>query len=334
MAMDNFHRHVLICEPQSSVEVLDHWRALIEKVAATIMRVNSPQALFEISNGLEHIVANRVLGSGQLGSHVASAVARTESDMLPREGELYSCVCAMLAVREVIAAGNGPKRGVLGVATWSALSFGAPLLEPRLELLRQEILACAQRASLQMATRARQRSEEPKARTPSRSATVLKRELSETIDALRRNAALDQEEITLLRWLLADKSGGLGLEFGDIRRPETAALAMGIELGQILTVFPTVAHYGLLERFVGESPALDLPQFIDAVGGDRPHLVAMCSDYGIMEACPSVFPLMRALAGKPVAGGGARIRRSLTEWWGRALLEGAATVLGGRKGWS
>ena len=295
--------------------------------------MNSLQGLFEISIDLVHTVENRAAGSGRLGSRVARAMASAESERVCREGELYSCVCAMLAVREVIAGGKGTKRGVVAVATWSALSFGAPLSEPGLEVLRKEILVYAQRKSLQMASRNRQRSEAPEGQTGSRSATPVKRELLETNEALRRSAALDQEEIALLRWLLADKSVGLGLRFGDINRPETATLAMGMELGRLLTVFPTVAHYRLGERFVMESPLLDLRQLIDAVGDDRGHLAALCSDQGVVDAFPSVFPLLRALAGGPVESGGARIKRPLSEWWGRALLESAAVVLGSRKGW-
>ena len=332
--MDSCYRHVLICDPQPSAERLQAWQEVVNGIAASIMRVNSPQGLFKISDDLGHIVEKRAVGSGELGTHVASLLTDDESEGDRTDGELYSCVCAMLAVRQVIAAGGGLKRGFMAVSTWSALSFGAPSSEPRLEALRQEILAHAQRQSLQTASRARQRTEGRKGQTGSRSAAAMKRELSETNEGLRRNAGLDKEEIGLLKWLLADESKGLGLRFGEIARPETAALAMGMELGRLLTVFPTVAHYRLGERFVREPRSLDLRRLIDSVGDDRGHLAGLCSGKMVVEACPSVFPLMTALAGRPVEGRGARIERPLTEWWGRALLESAAAVVGSRKGWS
>ena len=331
--MDGLHRHVLICDPQPSGAELEEWHKVIKGIAASMMRVNSPQGLFEISNDLQHIVENRAVGSGRVGLHVARAAASAEIEGVREEGALYSCVCAMLAVREVIASGVGTKRGVMAVATWSALSFGPTLSQPRLEVLRREILTQAQRVALEMASRARRRSEGPRGGTPSRSATAVKRELSETKERLRRNTALDREEIALLRWLLADRSVELGSRVADIGRQETAALAMGMELGRLLTVFPTVAHHRLGERFVKETAPLDLRQLIDAIGGDRGRLAALCSDQNVVEACPSVFPLTRALAGGPVEGAGARIGRPLSEWWGRALLETAAAGLGSRKGW-
>ncbi len=332
--MDSFDRHVLICDPQPSAEKLEAWRGVVNRIAASIMTVNSPLGLFKISEDLGHIVEKRAAGSGELGTHVASVLTDDESEVDCTDGELYSCICAMLAVRQVIAAGGGLKRGFMAVSTWSTLSFGAPLSEPRMEALRQEILAHAQRESLQMASRVRQRTEGPRGQAGSRSAAAMRRELSETNEALRRNAELDKEDIALLRWLLADESRGLGLPFGEIVRPETAALAMGMELGRLLTVFPTVAHYRLGERFVRELRSPDLRRLIESVGDDRGPLAGLCSGKMVVEACPSVFPLMTALAGRPVEGRGARIARSLTEWWGRALLESAAAVVGSRKRWS
>ena len=242
----------------------------------------------------------------------------------------------MLAVREVLAASGGgdTKRGVAAVATWSALSFGAPLSELRLEALRQELLARARARSLQMASLARRRLDGPQSHTGSPSPALLKRQLAETIEAWQRNAALDQEAIALLRWLLADECLGLECAFGDIALPETAALAMGMELGRLLTKFPTGMHFRLGTHFVKESGSLGLRHLIDAIGADRPRLAALCPDASVAEAWPAVFPLMGALAGGPVGGDGGWIGRSLIEWWERAVLETAAAGLASRKGWS
>ena len=332
--MESFDRHVLICDPQPSGAELDEWRAVTKGIAASIMRVNSPRGLFAIGNDLQHIVENRAAGSGPLGTHVARAMAGSKSQRDRREDALYSSVCAMLAVREVLAGGGDTKRGVAAVATWSALSFGAPLLELRLEALRKELLVRAREKSLQMASLARQRLQGPTSHTSSPSPALLKRQLAETNKAWRRNAALDHEAIALLRWLLADKCLGLGCGFGDIGVPETAALAMGMELGRMLTIFPTGAHYRLGPHFVKQSRSLDLRQLIDAVGADRRRLAELGPDQSVAEAWPAVFPLMSALAGGSVQDGGARIGRSLTEWWERAVLERAAAALASRKGWS
>ena len=327
---DTFDRHVLICEPQPSEEQVEEWREVVHELAVGVMRVNSPLGLFELADDLAHMVEERGAGSGALGTLVARTLADVEAEgNSSTAGGLYSCVCAMLAARQIVAGDGGPiKRAAMAVATWSALSFKAPLAEPRLEELRGEILANARRESLRMASQARRRGEESVGQTGS--AAAAKR----VIEALRRNAALDGEELELLRWILADECRGLGLGFGDISRSETAALAMGIELGQLLAVFPTVAHYRLGKRFVKEGCLLDLARLVEAVSDDRDRLAGLCSNQPVVEACPSVFPLLTALSGGTVEGRGAGIERSLTEWWGRALLESAAAVVGSRKRWS
>ena len=332
--MDRFQQHVLICDPQPSENELEKWRELIAGMAASIMKTSSPRRLFEICNDLAHIVENRATGNEQLASPVAMTLADAESNRIRGEGTLYPRVCAMLAVREVLAGGGGPKRGVVAMATWSALSFGAPLSEPRLEALRREILVLAQHESLRMGERARQRPEGPVRQIGARGGTAVKQELIKVNNVLRKNAGLDQEEIALLRWLLADRSAGLGLAFRDIGPPVTAALAMGMELGRLLNAFPAVAHYRLGTHFVRESPSLDIRQVVAAVGADQARLAALFSDERVTKAWPAVFPLVTALAGRPVKGSGRRTKRSLMEWWERAVLESSATGLASKRGWS
>ena len=332
--MDSFDQHVLICDPQPSEEVLEGWRDVVGRMATSIMRVNSPHGLFEVSNDLERVTENRAVGCAELGAHVARILSSVDPERVRTDGQLCSWVCAMLAVRHVMAGSGGSKRGVMAVAMWSALSFRAPLAEPRLEALRKETLACARQKSLQVASEGRERPGPAEATMGRRSSSAVTRELSETKEALRRNADVDREEIAVLRWLLADESGRLGLPYVGIEQPETAVLAMGLELGHLLTTFPTVAHYRLGRRFVREPRSLDLCKLIEAVGDDRKHLAASYLDNPVVEACPSVFPLLTALARGRLDVGGARIERSLNEWWGRALLESAAAVLGAKKGWS
>ena len=332
--MDGFRQHVSICDPQPSAEDLQDWRTIVDGIAANMMKLNSPQALFEVCNDLERIVETRAAGSGRLGSCVASAVTAVEAEGTRGENGLRSCLCAMLAVRDVLATEGGPKRAAIAVAVWSALSFGAQLSESRLEVLRLELLESARRGSLAMAGRVRQRSEERVDQTGGPGRAALKTELAKTVKALQRNAALDCEDIALLRWLLADRAVGLGLAFADITRPASATVAMAMELGQLLTRFPTAGHFALGEHFVRDASSMDVRELVDAVGSDRARLAALCSARCATDRWPDVFPLMNALAGRSVKGSGAGTKRSLREWWERALLESAATVIVSERGWS
>ena len=331
--MDGFDRHVLICEPQPCPEELLEWRRVVKEVAAGILKINSRRGLLAIGSDLQDAVAKRAAVSGQLGDLVKSALERSRSRRDRPSGPLYTCVCAMLGVGEVLSGGGEAKRGVLAVAIWSALSFGVPLTEPRLEGLRSEILKRAQDEAIEMASRARRRSTGFGERRGSPTETALKPAPMKAIKALTRNAALDQEELRVLRWLLADKSRALGSAVADIDNAETGVLAMAMELGQLLTTAPAVFHYQLGRHFVRNPRSLDLEQLIDVVGLQQRRLTGLCPDQEVVKGCPAVFPLMRALLGEAVEGEGEEIGRGLNEWWERALLESSAAVWGGRKGW-
>ena len=80
--------------------------------------------------------------------------------------------------------------------------------------------------------------------------------------------------------------------------------------------------------------ALDLGRLVDAVGADRGKLATRYPEHLVIEECPFVFPLLTALRHGSICGRGSRIERRMSEWWGRALLESAAAVVGSRKGWS
>ena len=275
--MDSFRRHVLICDPYPSAEEMDGWRKITNGIAASVMKVNSPHTLFEIGNDLSVILENRAAGIGPLGTYVTRTMHSVRPEKSREDNPLYSAVCAMLAVYRVLGGGGEVKRGVAAVAVWSALSFGAPLLEPRLEALRSEILRRAEKTALYMAAQVRRRverpAEQPKTSLAGGVRPALKR-LQETTDGWRKNEALDRDEIRLLRWLLADKCIGLTRGFGDIDVPATAALAAGLELGGLLSTFPEQTHFRLGAHFVRESGSLDLPQLVEVVGEDRRPLAA------------------------------------------------------------
>ena len=287
--MDSFHRHVLICDPEPTPEELERWREVATKTAASIMRVNSPRALFVIANDLGHILDYRTTGDNVLATHAREATGDATSTQHQDDNPLYWSISAMLAVREMLAREGDTKRGVAGVATWSTLSFAAPLPQPRLEALRNELLLLARRKAFQMASRARRRSDKLADVTGASSSSNLVKRLKETLASWRKNEALDQEEITLLRWLLADKCEGFQTPFRDISSCAAAALAMGIELGQLLSHFPAQAHWQLAAHFVTEPHCLNLPQLLDSVRADRARLAAMLPHPSLAPRLPQRF---------------------------------------------
>ena len=187
--------------------------------------------------------------------------------------------------------------------------------EQRLEDVRAEMLNSARRTGFELARRSRLRR------------TVLNG-VSQVVQirSLRWNSVVDQEEIKVLRWTLADESSLLERPYAEVARNETVALARGLEFGMLLTRFPAFEHYELVSCDIAPGDEVDLNGLLDAVVEDRNALAAPFEGNPVIAACPTVFPLLTALTGRPTVHADATVARSLADWCGkRALIE--STVL-------
>ena len=108
-----------------------------------------------------------------------------------------------------------------------------------------------------------------------------------------------------------------------VGRNETVALAQGLELGLLLTRFPVFEHYELASRDIAPRHETDLGGLLAAVGENRNALAAPFEGNPVIGACPTVFPLLTALTGRPTVHADATVARSLADWCGRALIESA-----------
>ena len=315
--MSDLHRYLLLCDPvPEEAARIKGWRQAVQGVARIILdpQQSSPWEMAEI---LARITVERRLGSDRFGTKAATVVAKAIPDSSGRN-HLFGCVCAMSAAihalenRRLSAELKVSRRDSIAVSLWSVLSFQRPLAEQRLEDVRAQILTSARRAGQELARRTRTRST-----VSNRASPVLQD------PALWRNMALDQEEIRVLRWTLADESSLLERPYADAGRDESVALAWGLDLGLLLTRFPVFEHYELASRDVAAGHEIDLGGLVDAVGEDRNALADQFEGNAVIEACPAVFPLLTALKGGPKGSADGAVRRSLADWCGRALLESA-----------
>ena len=313
--MSDLYRHLLLCDPiPDSVAGTKGWKQAVQGVARIILdpQNSTPWEMAEI---LARITVEGRLGSDHFGAKAGLVIAKTLPDSSGRHG-LFGCVCAMSAaiyVMENPRLSAEPKvstRDSIAVALWSALSFQRPLAKQRLEDFRAEILNSARHAGLELARRMRNR------RTQADGAS-----LDEQNHGLRWNAALDLEEIEVLRWTLADESNVLNRPYADVGSHESFALARGLDLGLLLTRFPVFEHYELASRDVAAGHEIDLGGLVDAVGEDCNALVEPFKDDAVIETCPATFPLLTALRGGPTGRADGAVARSLSDWCGRALLE-------------
>ena len=275
--------------------------------------------------------------SESMSKEVEDAVRKGGAEAFVAVGQdLQLKVCAALAALQLLdaaapVAGDVTTGVVLAVGLWSALSFQAPLSEPKLEALRSNLLNAAHQHVIQSATSSRQRTKvsdinvaAPEPLDPANVAKTINNGLRAAFTALRANAAVDREEIDLLWWILSDWSTLLDRRYSSAVNAVTAALSSGIEAGQILRRLPSDAHRNLVLRNVKQGEAINLADLVKSLGHDRALLAAAFSDHSVIAACPAVFPLLGAVTNGSASHARAKQKRAVAEWAARALLETAA----------
>ena len=153
----------------------------------------------------------------------------------------------------------------------------------------------------------------------------LKEATAGTVDALKRNAALDREEIDFLWWALLGRSRLLKRQLSAIIEP-TRIVAAGIEGAKLLRRLPCEVHREIVLRTLDQDPQLNLTELLEAIGADRDQLI-QGFDHSEATAHPTVFPLLNALVTGNGSTLGADIKRSVSEWGERALLEAGFTKM-------
>ncbi|ODA93387.1 hypothetical protein BFX40_11255 [Mesorhizobium sp. SEMIA 3007] len=328
--MDNLPVHMRITSLAPTNEDVDARRAAIRKLSAAWGKITD---VGKILNKAE-MIADSLGGDGQpcddFGLEVQEALQKHASAFLYTESPLDVGVCAGIAALSILASvpgtGGWTIADIYSNALWSALAFQPTLTEEKREKLRREVLDLAQKRSQLAADKARERTAVPDvgnlAVTIGEGAeptTTFKEATGATIDALRRNAALDREELDFLWWVQLNRSRLLKRAFGGMAEP-LRLVACGIEAAGHLRRLPADLHYDLVLRTLDEDPELDLKELIEVIGEDR-QLLAASFNSTLVARHSSVFPLLHSLATGEVDTSGADEKRKASTWAGRALLE-------------
>ncbi|MBZ9772505.1 GTPase-associated system all-helical protein GASH [Mesorhizobium sp. CO1-1-8] len=328
--MDNLPVHMRITSLTPTNEDVDARRAAILKLSAAWGKITD---VGKILNKAE-MIADSLGGDGQpfedFGLEVQEALQKHASAYLYIESPLDVGVCAGIAALSILAgvpgSGGWTIADIYSNALWSALAYQPTLAEEKREKLRREVLDLAQKRSQLAADKARERTAVPDvgnlAVTIAEGAeptTTFKQATGATIEALRRNAALDREELDFLWWVQLNRSRLLKRAFGGMVEP-LRLVACGIEAASHLRRLPADLHYDLVLRSLDEDPELDLKELIAVIGEDR-QLLAASINSTLVGRHPLVFPLLHALATGEVDPSGADEKRKASTWAGRALLE-------------
>ena len=331
--MTELNRYQLIFDPYPTEEQVVEWSKVVPRLARIFLRPTSRRAIFEASDALAVSISTKGRMSGPLGGQMHRTVRQALANIHAVDDGMLSSTCGILAALHLLnnrrlKGANAEKRETLAIALWAALSGQTPLLEPRLEELRIDLLDTAQYVALDMAGRLRQRRSDvvrlgSGTPAPGGGGPAV---AGQTIAALRWNSILDQEEIDLLRWMLTDESRVLQRPFGELKVPETLAVTLGLELGGLLRWFPTLEHYIFVAQDCSRNRSVGVQGLLEGLGKDRDRLAALYRDDPVVQACPAVFPFLTALSGGCVEGSNVYAARPLVDWCGRALLESAAVV--------
>jgi GTPase-associated system helical domain len=328
--MDNLPVHMRITSLTPTNEDVDARRAAVRKLSTTWGKITEIGRLLSKAE----MISDSLGGDGQphsdLGMEVQEALQKHASAFLYTESPLDVGVCAGVAILSILAGDPGTNgwttNDVYSNALWSALEFQPTLTEEKREKLRREVLDLAQKRSQLAADKARDRVAVPDMgdlavtiADGSKPITNFKEATGATIEALRRNAALDREELDFLWWVQLNRSRLLKRAFGEMAEPVRLVVS-GIEAAVHLRRLPADLHYSLVLRTIDTDPELDLKELIDLIGDDRKVLAAAINASRASQH-PCVFPLLHALVTGEIETAGAEVKRKASTWGGRALLE-------------
>lgn len=330
--MDNLSAHMRITGLTPSNEDVNSRRAAISQLATNWGKLRDLDQILTKASAIAEALWGDGMPRIDLGDEIQAAVQKHASAFLYLERPLEVGVCAGMAAISIMKRPVGTSGwtvdDVYSNALWSILGFQSPLAEEKRERLRREVLELARQRSLESANKARERevvadpvdlvvtiSEQNK------TTTNFGKAARDSIEALRRNAALDREELDFLWWVQLNRSCLLDRPFAGIAEA-TRLVASGIEAAGHLRRLPAQVHRDLVLRTVDANPEFSLAELLAAIGGDRTTLIAPFSTSNALSH-PTVFPLLHALSTGEVEGGGAAVRRKASTWGCRALLEGA-----------
>jgi|LakMenEpi03Aug12_release.lakeMendotaPanAssembly.Ray.scaffolds.fasta_scaffold509379_1 hypothetical protein len=333
---DNIPVHLRIAGLAPTNEDVDSRRAAVAKLATAWSKISNVDQIVKKAADIAQCLGGEGTPTAEFGSEIQAAVQKHASAFLYVDRPLEVGVCAGMAVVSMMKSELG-KSGwtitdVYANALWSALAFQPPLSEEKRENLRREVLDCAVRWSLQSAELARERDDvaDPidlvvTISEVNKSTTNYKQSITGTIGALRRNAALDREEIDFLWWSQLSRSRLLNRPLASIS--EGARLvASGIEAARHLRRLPAETHRDLVLRTTDADPELNLAELMSEIENDR-HLLSEGVYKERVISHPTIFPLLNAIVTGEVGCKGADEKRKASTWGARALLEGALSKM-------
>jgi hypothetical protein len=328
---DNIPMHLRITGLIPSDNDVDSRRLAVADLSETWGKVRDPGSIVSKAAAIAVSLGGDGRPTAELGTEVQGAVQKHASAFLYEDRPLEVGVCAGLAAVAMLAPDPGTNgwtiRDIYSNALWSALAFQPVLEDGKRENLRREVLDRARQRSLDSAERARERDTVPDpvelaVEDGDEVTTNFKKVALDAIEALRRNSALDREELDFLWWSQLSRSRLLNRPLSALSEA-VRLVGAGIEASSHLRRLPADVHRDLVLRTVDADPDFDLPELLAEIGGYRAPLAEGIYVFSNVTAHPTVFPLLNAIVTGNADAVGSGIKRNASTWGARALLESA-----------
>ena len=327
--MDNLARHMRISGVTVSDSDVESRSAAAKSLATLWRKVDDPSRIVSLVADIAGALSGNGVPSPELGERVQMSIQKKAPSFLYDERPLDVGICSGMAMVSIL---NGAIDNdgwtvldVYATALWSALSYQSVLPDERRENLRLEVLEKALNYYAASSEKVRERIDVPK---PSKVDITVEEDIvtnnfseaiTGTIEALRRNAALDREELDFLWWVQLGHSRLLKKQLSKIDEP-VRIITAGIEAAQILRRLPCEVHREIVLRTLDQNPELDLEELLSVIGDERTTLSAAFTAEHILDH-PTVFPLLHALSTGKIDQINSSLKRPVSEWGERALLE-------------
>lgn len=329
--MDNFAVHMRVSGVSISDDDVNSRRAAATSLAAKWAKVNTISAIISKVADIAEALGGDGNPSPELGAEIQSAIQKKSSSFLYEERVLEVGVCAGMAMVSIFddtpSTSGWLIKDIYAAALWSALAYQPILEAERRENLRREVLRDAECWSVESAEKARNRKivSDPAELAITIDANNVatsnfKAVIIDSIEVLRRNAALDREELDFLWWAQLGRSRLLNRQLSDIVEP-TRIIAAGVEGAKMLRRLPCEVHSEIVLRTLEQDPELNLKEILSAIGDDVSVLAQPFIGHDSVAKHPSIFPLLHALTTGETEQSGADVKRHVSEWGKRALLE-------------
>ncbi|WP_055335596.1 GTPase-associated system all-helical protein GASH [Ralstonia solanacearum] len=342
--MENLAVHMRITGSHVSNDDVDTRRLAIKDLSVEWKKGRKIDLSLATATGIAQALHDEV-PSATFGAEIQAAVQQHASAFLYEESPFEVGIVGGMAFVEIaktkpIATEEWTTPEVLCAAVWSALSYQQPLAETKREMLRSEALKAAEDYVAHAAEASRARSQvadfaglaitlatpvkkegetevTPNA-VPTASTNFSEATLA-TISALRRNAALDREELDFLWWAQLGRSRLLGKQLTSLTEP-VRLVAGGIEGAAYLRRLPCEVHRDIVLKTLDKDPELDLKKLLSTLGAER-EKIGTSYVGSLATQWPKVFPLLNALATGQSDGPEHAPKRRASEWGARALFE-------------